>query len=312
MSSSRRVVLITRKTRLAELVTKHNTFAQAKFYVEHLGADFDDYLYEDANYTQALTQVTAVLQRWGRYQMIERQLLPNFVFAEDDIIVTLGQDGLVANTLKYLHGQPVIGLNPDTARWDGVLLPFEAAQLKHILPQVAKDKRSMTTVTLAEVQLSDGQVLRGVNDLFIGTHSHTSARYELQHGNIRESQSSSGVIVSTGLGSTAWMKSIVTGACAIASAFGLPMQNDINHAYQPLNWQEKSLRFAVREPFLSRHSSAECIFGQICHDDTLILRSQMAEGGVIFSDGMELDFLRFDAGVTAHISVADVQGMLIK
>lgn len=32
-----------------------------------------------------------------------------------DIVVVIGQDGLVANTLKYLDGQPVIAINPDPA-----------------------------------------------------------------------------------------------------------------------------------------------------------------------------------------------------
>ncbi|MEI9866324.1 MAG: hypothetical protein WDN00_17560 [Limisphaerales bacterium] len=45
--------------------------------------------------------------------MVDRSFLPNFVFAPEDTVVTLGQDGLVANTLKYLDGQPVVGVNPD-------------------------------------------------------------------------------------------------------------------------------------------------------------------------------------------------------
>lgn len=312
--NNRRVVLITRRTRLAELVIKHNTFAQAKFYVEHLEADFSDYIEEDARYNQALNEVLGVLQRWGRYQHIERTLLPNFVFAEDDIIVTLGQDGLVANTLKYLQGQPVIGLNPDVARWDGVLLPFETAQLAKLLPQVAKEKRSLSTVTLAQATLSDGQTLLGVNDLFIGTRTHSSARYQLHYDRRIEPQSSSGVIVSTGLGSTAWMKSIVTGATAISQAFGFSVSATAEQTmqdYQPLAWHARSLLFAVREPFVSPYSTANCVFGQIDDTQSLVLASQMSAGGVIFSDGMESDFLRFDAGVTATIGIADVQGMLV-
>ncbi len=308
MNTQRRVVLVTRRSRLAELVSKHNTLAQAQFYVEHLGADFDDYINEDRIYTQALNDVLSTLQQWGRYQNIDRLLLPNFIFAEDDIVVTLGQDGLVANTLKYLTGQPVIGINPDSARWDGILLAFEAAHLKNLLPQVAKDKRASKSVTLAQATLSDGQSLCAVNDLFIGTRTHYSARYELSHDGASENQSSSGVIVSTGLGSTAWMKSIVTGAAAIASTFGSESQTD----YQPLEWDAKSLIYAVREPFTSQHSSANHVFGTIEHGSSLILRSHMAEGGVIFSDGMESDFLRFEAGIEAKIAIADVQGFLVQ
>ena len=108
-----KIVLVTRPTRLAELIARFNTASQARFYVEHLGADFSDYQQEDENYQSAVTKVSATLDALGRVQKLDRALLPNFLFAPDDTVVVLGQDGLVANTLKYLNGQPVLGVNPD-------------------------------------------------------------------------------------------------------------------------------------------------------------------------------------------------------
>ncbi|MBW8723507.1 MAG: sugar kinase, partial [Polaromonas sp.] len=142
----------------------------------------------------------------------------------------------VANTLKYLDGQPLIGVNPEPKRWDGVLLPFAPSQVASVLPAVAKDSRATSLVTMAEARLSDGQVLRGVNDLFIGPKSHTSALYDIEFRGTKEAQSSSGLIVATGLGSTAWLKSIVTGSVGIAKAVGHgqgdgyePMPRDTDH-----------------------------------------------------------------------------------
>ncbi len=303
----RKVVLVTRRTRLEELVARHNTLGQAKFYVEHLGADFGDYLAENEAYAIALREVHQALQVWGRYQILERQLLPNFVFAPSDIVVALGQDGLVANTLKYLEGQPLIGVNPEPNRWDGVLLPFEVRDLQSVLGDVADGKRPIKAVTMAQAQLSDGQTLRAVNDLFIGPRSHTSALYELIYGGQSEFQSSSGLIVSTGLGSSAWMKSVVTGSMAIAQARGA---RDIN-AYQPMPWDTSTLAFAVREPFPSHTSSTHLVYGEFGRDDPLRIRSRMPDSGIIFSDGMESDFLRFTAGMEATISIAGVQGRLV-
>jgi hypothetical protein len=37
----------------------------------------------------------------------------------------------------------------------------------------------------------------------------------------------------------------------------------------------------------------------------------MPENGVIFSDGIEADFLDFTSGITASISVADKVGQLV-
>ena len=181
-AGERKVVLVTRRTRLEDLVVHHRTLAQARFYVEHLGADFADYVKENAAYAQSLDVAVTALQAWGRYQIVEREYLPNFVFAADDIVVALGQDGLVANTMKYLDGQPLIGLNPEPGRWDGVLLPFQPKDLQAVLRDVATDRRQAKAVTMAEALLSDGQRLRAVNDLFIGPRTHSSALYEIELG----------------------------------------------------------------------------------------------------------------------------------
>lgn len=305
--SDRKVILITRQTRLEELVQRYHTLAQARFYIEHLGADFSDYLRENEAYASSLRVVVEALQQWGRYQIIERSMLPNFCFAADDIVIALGQDGLVANTLKYLEGQPVIGINPEPSRWDGVLLPFLAQDLLRLLPDVAKNKRNAKGITMAQVNLSDGQTMRAVNDVFIGSINHTSALYEIEVGEQREMQSSSGIIVSTGLGSTAWMKSIVTGAMRITQSCVPSLQPH----YQPTPWDAEQLTFAVREPFPSRSSQAQLVFGQVSRQQPLQLRSRMAENGVIFSDGMHNDYLQFNAGIQATITVASTQGKLV-
>ena len=307
MSGERKVVLVTRRTRLEGLVAKHHTLGQARFYVEHLGADFGDYLQENAAYAQSLQMVVRALQAWGRYQIVDRDYLPNFVFARDDLVVALGQDGLVANTMKYLEGHPLIGLNPEPSRWDGLLLPFSPADLAALLPDVAADRRPAKAVTMAQATLSDGQTLKAVNDLFIGPRSHASALYELELGGRRENQSSSGVIVSTGLGSTAWMKSVVTGAAAIAQR----LQPGKSLVYKPQPWDAQQLTFAVREPFPSKASRTELVFGPVTREQPLKLRSRMPENGVIFSDGIEQDFLRFNAGVEATIGLAPTRGQLV-
>ncbi len=308
-AADRKVVLITRKTRLSELVARHNTLSQARFYVEHLGADFGDYVAEHEAYEASLKNVLKSLDSWGRYQAIERSMLPNYVFGRDDIVVALGQDGLVANTMKYLDGQPLIGVNPELSRWDGVLLAFEPKQLGDVLPAVAADRLPLAEVTMAEASLSDGQSIRAVNDLFIGPRSHTSALYELTYRGRTEFHSSSGLIVSTGLGSTAWMKSVVSGSMAITSAVG---GRAIKPSYTPLDWDTDRLVFAVREPFPMRTTQTSLVYGTFGEDEPLRIRSRMPETGVIFSDGVEADFLRFTAGMEAVINLSSVRGRLVR
>lgn len=306
--ADRKIVLVTRKTRLEDLLIRFHTIAQAKFYIEHMGADFADYLQEHESYQVAMRVTLESLEEWGRYQRIDRSFLPNFLFAPDDIVVALGQDGLVANTIKYLDGQPLIGVNPDTYRYDGVLLPFEPRDLKLLVVETASNQREYKAVTMAKAALSDGQVLYAVNDLFIGPKSHTSARYEIEFGKQKEIQSSSGVIVSTGLGSTGWMKSIVTGSVGITAGI---LEKKTNFVYPAAEWDSDTLRFAVREPFPSKASETKLVFGEINAKKPLTLSSRMAENGVIFSDGIEADFLDFNSGAKAIITLAGKQGKLI-
>lgn len=307
----RKVVLITRQTQLEELIIKYQTLDQARFYMAQLGMDIHEY--EIAHQQYHITKIAMIetLEQWGRYQLLDRTYLPNFIFGDNDIVMTLGQDGLVANVLKYLNGQPLIGINPDPSLYDGILLPFLSQDIDKILLEVANDQRDCENISMAKATLSDGQELYAVNDLFIGPKTHTSARYILSIDGEEEAQSSSGIIVSTGLGSTGWMKSIKSGSIGVAKAFGLTSEIAHTDISDNMRWDDAMLQFAVREPFPSRHSSISIVAGQILGSDHLKITSQMADYGVIFSDGIEDDFLEFRAGVTAEIGVADRVGRLV-
>src|SRR5512139_394712 len=246
-----KIILVTRTTRLEELIARFNTIEQAKFYIEHLGADFSDYEDEHRVYKKALQETEMQLRELGRVQVLDRAFLTNYLFGADDTVVVLGQDGLVANTLKYVGGHPVIAVNPDPKRWDGVLLPFQVAEVRQVVLEVFAGKRRTRDITMAQASLNNGQDLYGVNDLFIGQRTHLSARYDLSIGGENERQSSSGLIVSTGLGSTGWLTSVLAGAAGIGNAFGKPFETNILKSFK---WESDYLYYSVREPFPSRTS----------------------------------------------------------
>ncbi len=310
-----KIILVTRKTRLEELIVKYNTIGQARFYIEHLGGDFAAYQAEHDNYLACISAAESSLAQLARLQKIDRSFLPNMIFGRNDIVVAVGQDGLVVNTMKYLDGQRLIGVNPDARRWDGVLLPFQASDLSKIVPEALQERRPVREVTMAMARLNNGQTMLGVNDIFIGPKTHTSASYSLQLQERREQQSSSGIIISTGMGSTGWMKSILTGAAALHEQIDDPRMMIYNIAAEPLtykaSWDARELMFAVREPFPSKTSSATLVRGQIQENSKLQVTSMMPEHGVIFSDGIEADYLEFNAGLTAEIGVADRRGYLV-
>lgn len=298
-----KIIIVTRKTRLSELIYKYNTFEQAKFYIEHMGADFSDYISEDETYRSAVKTVTEGCERLARVQIVDRESVPNMIFGENDIVVAVGQDGIVANTMKYLDGQPLIGINPDIRRWDGVLLPFEPGEISDIASNVIKGNFREKAVNMAEAVTTDGQHMLAVNDLFIGQKTHVSARYEICFQNRTENQSSSGIIVSTGLGSTGWYRSVMAQLAA--------MQGSAGSSRETMRWDEERLKFVVREPFPSKTTQADIVFGEIKAGDTFRLVSKMPENGVIFSDGVEQDAIDFVAGMEVVIQSAAKKGRLV-
>jgi hypothetical protein len=304
-----KILLVVRPTRLDELVGRFNTVQQAQFYVEHLGADFSDYLAEHHCYGNAVTAAMALLREVGRVQRLERRYIANFVFGPSDSVVVLGQDGLVANTLKYLSGQPVVGVNPDPARWDGSLLPFAVQDLPRLMPEVMQRRRPVRQVTMGKAALNTGQVLYAVNDFFIGHRSHVSARYSIEVGGRRERQSSSGIIVSTGLGSTGWLSSVYAGWAATARALSPQSWAPPNGGAFPHD--APYLHYFVREPFPSKTTGASIVIGHITPAQPMELLSEMAENGVIFSDGIESDYLEFNSGARISVTVAERHGLLV-
>lgn len=337
-----KIVLVTRETRLQGLKAKWATKSQAEFALgmavekelsreaEELGEEIDvgeirqiarlrfkEYEEEQDLYDDALQRLRRDLDDLGpKVQVVERVFIPNFVFGPNDVVVTVGQDGLVANTAKYALRRPIVAVNPDPKRIDGVLLPFKVDGARNAVRRVLEGKAKSRSVTLAEAILPAGQRMLAFNDLFIGARSHVSARYRIKLENRSEPHSSSGVIVSTGAGSTGWLSSIFNMAAGLAQAAG---RNRSSSASPPspgvtpvrLQWEDPRLTFVVREPFISKHSGANIVAGMIEPQQELIIESLMPSNGVIFSDGMEDDFLQFNSGTIARVRAATERAQLV-
>jgi len=291
-------IIVKNKTRLESLIERFNTRAQAKFYIERLGGNFDDYVTEHETFQDSLNYVQQQLSKVIKHKIVERVFVPSFIFSENNVIVVIGQDGLVANTAKYSRGIPIVAVNPDEQRYDGVLLPFDPANFIVAVENVITNRFQSHTMHFAEAKLNDGQRLLAFNDLFIGASSHVSARYKISYNNKTEEQSSSGLIVSTQAGSTGWLSSIFNMAYGVAGMF----EKNLKPKRPRLN--DNELLFAVREPFKSIRTETSLSAGLIKNQLGLTIESLMPVNGIIFSDGIESDFLKFNSGSIARIGLA--------
>lgn len=301
-----RILVVRRATRLEELIARFNTKAQARFYIESAGGDFADYDAEDSAYKAALDEVEHAVRGLAKVHVIDRGFLPNYLFADDEMVVVVGQDGLVANTAKYALARPIVGVNPEPSRYDGVLLPFNAQTAPDGVHAVLSGHAQIRQVSMAETTLNDGQKLLAFNDFFLGVRSHVSARYRIAAGGREEVQSSSGVLVATGAGSTGWLSSMFNMAAGIGRFTGAKVS-----VPKPLSWSARELRFVVREPFASRATGATIVAGKLGEGEALEMESHMPVNGVIFSDGIEKDFLNFNSGAIARVGLARVSAQLV-
>jgi NAD kinase len=330
------IAIVTRPTRLEGMKRKWGTVGQVKFRLRQAHAQealrrepakkarslaalaaaeeeatpaaaaYMEYEEEDSNYQKVVERIERDLDLGLPVRTVDREFLPNFEFGLCAVVVVVGQDGLVANAAKYVEGLPIVAVNPDPERFDGVLLPFSPKQVRLAVQKVLDGKPRIRSVTLAETLLNDGQKLLAFNDFFLGAATHVSARYVLEAGGRSEPQSSSGILVSTGAGSTGWLSSVFNMVHGVSEMLGTPCAGRVE-----MKWEDRRLAWVVREPFISRRSQAGLVAGMLEEKQELIVESLMPDDGVIFSDGVGSDFLAFNSGVIARVRVSDQRANLV-
>jgi len=273
----RRVVIVHRRTELDELIDRHVTRGQVEFFLASRGRSLADVQARHDSITQVRRHlVSAIPDDWVVAQ-VEREDLSRFLFAPEDIIVPVGADGLVANVAKYLAGQLVIGVDPEPGVNPGVLVRHDSVDALALLADPSQ--AVVSDLTTVAVQSDAGQTLVGLNEVFIGHPSHQSARYTLTVPGGDERQSSSGVIVGTGTGSTGWCASLAHDR----SITGLPAPTD------------PALAWFVREAWPSPATGASLTAGLLPPGHTLTVRVE-SDQLVAFGDGIESDRLEVSWG----------------
>lgn len=289
MATSPRVIVVTRPTEYEQLLAAHGTHGQAAFFLRSRGQLLDPAREQHEQLQAARQHVLAAIPASWRRAELDRAELDRFLFGPEDIVVAVGQDGLVANVAKYLDGQPVIGINPDPARFEGVLVRHAAGDVDALLVDAQRDRAPVEERTMVEATTTDGRRLVALNEVFVGHRSHQSARYEIETPDGAEPQSSSGVVVVTGTGATGWGRSIHRER---HSALAMPAPGDARLVY------------FVREAWPSVSTGTSLVEGVVDAGGPVAITSRMDAGGVCFGDGIEADRLELRWGERVTVAPA--------
>jgi len=286
MTLDPRLVVVTRPSPYRELLDRHGTPGAVEFFLRDRDPDELQRLRaQDVAWARTLEAVAAAVPSGWRTGRVDRAELAAFPFADGDVVVAVGPDGLVANVAKYLDGQPVLGIDP---AGPAVLCRVTAAQLPAALAAVAAGTATVQERCTVVARLDDGQTLRGLNEVFVGDRGHQSARYRLRLPDGRgEVQCSSGVVVGTGTGATGWCASLAR----VPGAPRLPTPD------------EPALAWFVREAWPSPCTGADLVAGRLGADDQLELVVG-SDALVVFSDGGEADRLTAVRGSNVTIGLA--------
>lgn len=152
-----------------------------------------------------------------------------------EIIIAIGGDGTVLSASHFVKDKPLLAVNSSPGKSVGALTTISLNELPKKLEQL-KEKIETENLERMEIVINDKSLEPlALNDIFIGNERpYHPSKYEISFNNKKEKQLSSGLIFSTGTGSSAWFK----------SAGG-----------KPFSPQSRFIKMIVREPYRSKLSN---------------------------------------------------------
>lgn len=203
------------------------------------------------------------------YKVLNRNKLSREEIS-DNLVIAIGGDGTVLDVSHFCDEAILLGVNSDLSNSVGALCVSDKDSFKRIFYEVYKKKPPLL-IWRIEISIDDKRLdILALNDiLFCHKNPSYMSRYYLKFNNILNEHRSSGLWVSTAIGSTG----------AIFSAGGNLMKID-----------QKKLQFLVREPYrIFSENDPLWLFGSIREGEELSIKPIM-DGSLIFVDGPHKNF----------------------
>lgn len=256
----KKVLLSTKKTALEYFKEQSDTFER-----ELPPAEVEELRKNHAEHYASLNKIREVLAKYNI--QFDRTYMPYSEYEDfkgKDLIISIGGDGTVLNTSHYMLDETPVLTIKSTEGSTGALCEISANNFENALKKILNGDFKIEKWTRAEGRFGKRKVF-ALNEIYVGTRfSPSMARYELMRKDKSELQMSSGVVITTGTGSTGWYSNIPV----IGKAFSK---------------DAKELHFCVREPKAAANYTM--LQGALLPGEVLTVKSKMNVDGCISFDG---------------------------
>jgi len=126
-----------------------------------------------------------------------------------EVIIALGGDDFFKLVTHHNKGSlPILGVNSDPLSSVGALLPVTISELPEALKRLESGDYRIEPWTRISLRINGVECGSAINDIVLGKRDfRLTSRHELEYRGQKVTQRSSGMLISTGVGSTGWYAS---------------------------------------------------------------------------------------------------------
>lgn len=222
---------------------------------------------------KTLIEVKRVLKKYKINSIfIKKENRNKKIKKNTDLVISVGGDGTFIDASHLIKDEtPIMGVNSNPLASEGAHTNVTRKDFEKRIDQIINGDFGIEKWTRLEIMINGSEKKEyALNEVYIGaSHIYNTSRYSLYINGKWERQKSSGILISTGCGSTAWYQ----------SAGGRPFSKTAREA-----------RFIVREPYCGHIVCGRTINGIIKKNEVLTIKSEMRDGIIAIDSFKEYKF----------------------
>jgi hypothetical protein len=209
-----------------------------------------------------------------RAKFLERNEVCASRIARAKLVISLGGDNHFQYVSHFVRDTLLVGINSDPRRSEGCLTPSTVESFEDLAEKVLKDRYDVEEWTRMMVTINGHRIRSlAVSEIFIGEHLRSNmSRHRLTHNQYHEEQKCSGLIISTGSGSTGWYDS--------ACRYIFPRGNKFKRT-------DRFFNFIATEPYSGKLAKPKHLHGTVKAKQKLIIHSLNDSEGILTIDSQE-------------------------